>query len=63
MIHGFSMVWHSQVSSGSARAPEASSGSGGLIPAGCIRVANDRAATIVFLHLLLEGSNNQIYSF
>src|ERR1700686_560978 len=31
MIHGFSMAWHSQVSSGSASAPEPSSGSGGLI--------------------------------
>jgi hypothetical protein len=59
MIHGFSMAWHSQVSSGSARAPEPSSGSGVI---DFRSDASELPAIARRLHLLLKGSNNQIYS-
>jgi hypothetical protein len=66
MIHGFSMAWHSQVSSGSARAPEPSSGSGVI---DFRSDASELPAIVMRLHLFLKarttlkGSNNQIYSF
>ena len=58
MIHGFSMAWHSQVSSGSARAPDPSSGSGVI---DFRSDASELPAIARRLHLLLKGSNNHIY--